>query len=657
MSVAKVKVISIIGMDKYLDEVINFCGKTESFQPDDALSFYSNTEKFTSLSVKDPYAESLNYIKELSSSLNKELYTVDTRNINLSKDDARKYINELELKFREKLDKREKLNSQIANYKKQISEMEHFRGFDFTLNKLFACEYINIRFGRIPKETYSRLEDYTDNPYVMFFVYTIDATHYWGMYCVPKDHAKEVDDVFSSLYFERMRLADASFTPEELISKLNSDLAKAEDDLQKLSEELEKIWEEETSECTRVYSKLKEYSTYYKIRSFGAQYRGKFIIVGWIPQKKEAEFREGLSRINGIDFEISRAEEASHHIPPTLLKNNFFTRPYEFFVNMYGSPNYKELDPTPFVTITYFMLFGMMFGDVGHGAVLFLLAIILAIKGNALGRILIPCSITSIMWGIVFGSVFGFEHALDPFYLKYLGLNEKPVEVMESSTTNYVLYCSAAVGVILLVLAILMSIVVSIKRKRFGKALFSSNGLSGLVFYTSLISGAVLQIAAKIPLFSNVKFLGFAIILPLIFMFFSEPLSEILEGHGIRRPEDGWVGYMMQNFFELFESILSYLTNTVSFLRIGAYVLVHAGMLLVVSTLANMFAPWSLGYTLIIVAGNIIVIGLEALLVGIQVLRLEFYEMFSRFYDGDGEPFTPVVVEKTKAKIPKRVKS
>ena len=99
----------------------------------------------------------------------------------------------------------------------------------------------------------------------------------------------------------------------------------------------------------------------------------------------------------------------------------------------------------------------------------------------------------------------------------------------------------------------------------------------------------------------------------------------------------------MQSVIELFEVVLSYVTNTVSFSRVGAYVLGHAGMMMVVFTLANMFS--GAGYVITVVIGNAVVILLEALLAGIQVLRLEFYEMFSRFFEGQGRVFTPVTVK------------
>ena len=101
--------------------------------------------------------------------------------------------------------------------------------------------------------------------------------------------------------------------------------------------------------------------------------------------------------------------------------------------------------------------------------------------------------------------------------------------------------------------------------------------------------------------------------------------------------------YLSQNFFELFEVVLSYVTNTMSFLRVGSFVLVHAGMMMVVFAISEMFT--GLGYVIALIIGNIFVIALEALLAGIQVLRLEFYEMFSRFFEGQGREYKPVVSE------------
>src|SRR5699024_3541153 len=106
---------------------------------------------------------------------------------------------------------------------------------------------------------------------------------------------------------------------------------------------------------------------------------------------------------------------------------------------------------------------------------------------------------------------------------------------------------------------------------------------------------------------------------------------------------EGVGGYLSVELFELFEVVLSFFSNTMSFLRVGGFVLSHAGMMAVVFTLSEMVG--SAASPVVIVVGNLFVMGMEGLIVGIQVLRLEFYELFSRYFDGDGVPFTPVTAQ------------
>ena len=98
--------------------------------------------------------------------------------------------------------------------------------------------------------------------------------------------------------------------------------------------------------------------------------------------------------------------------------------------------------------------------------------------------------------------------------------------------------------------------------------------------------------------------------------------------------------FFVQSFFELFEVLLSYLSNTLSFLRIGAFAVSHAAMMEVVLMLAGATNGGSPNW-IVVVLGNIFVCAMEGLIVGIQVLRLEYYEIFSRFYAGNGREFQP----------------
>ena len=133
-----------------------------------------------------------------------------------------------------------------------------------------------------------------------------------------------------------------------------------------------------------------------------------------------------------------------------------------------------------------------------------------------------------------------------------------------------------------------------------------------------------------------VIFLG----IPVILFLLQEPLGQLVEG---KKPKaEGGVGmFLVQGFFELFETMLSFFSNTISFVRIGAFAVSHAAMMEVVLMLGGITDGAGNPNWIIIVLGNIIVCGLEGLVVGIQVLRLEYYEMFSRFYTGSGREFHP----------------
>ena len=126
--------------------------------------------------------------------------------------------------------------------------------------------------------------------------------------------------------------------------------------------------------------------------------------------------------------------------------------------------------------------------------------------------------------------------------------------------------------------------------------------------------------------------------IPLLVMFFKEPLTNMVEKKAQIMPKEKGM-FVVQGFFELFEVLLSYFSNTLSFVRVGAFAVSHAAMMEVVLMLSGAEAGspnW-----LVVVLGNLFVCGMEGLIVGIQVLRLEYYELFSRFYRGTGRAFKP----------------
>ena len=213
---------------------------------------------------------------------------------------------------------------------------------------------------------------------------------------------------------------------------------------------------------------------------------------------------------------------------------------------------------------------------------------------------------------------------------------------------NGILIFAVYIGVVLVLAAMGMNIYTQARRGKWGSVLFGTNSVTGVLTYlagvdlVSAFMGAT--VFAPVPLAAVVLGLGLASLL------FAEVLAPLFNGEPDWKPADGWGGYLMQNVFELLESVLSYLSNTISFLRVGAFVIVHASMMMVVFTLAG--EPSNL---VVVVLGNGVVIALEALLSAIQGIRLEFYEMFSRFYVGGGRKFEALNLAEASAQPGKSV--
>lgn len=261
-----------------------------------------------------------------------------------------------------------------------------------------------------------------------------------------------------------------------------------------------------------------------------------------------------------------------------------------------------------------------------------------------LGQALMRCGIASMFFGLLYGSFFGIEGSFKPLF-EAVGLGDIfPLDVLDSNTSTMLLIISLAIGVVIVVAAMLINIVTGLRKKDYGKALFSSNGIAGLLFYCGIVGAAALLVLFKVNVFNPV-FILLVIVLPLVLIFFHEPLGEKVKNRRRKNAEKEKFS-VVDASFEIFDVLLSYCTNTLSFLRVGGFVLSHAALMLVVMTFAHMAG--SFGSPIVIVLGNAFVMALEGLIVGIQVLRLVYYETFSRFYESKGKPYHPVKINYSK---------
>jgi V/A-type H+-transporting ATPase subunit I len=301
-----------------------------------------------------------------------------------------------------------------------------------------------------------------------------------------------------------------------------------------------------------------------------------------------------------------------------------------------------------------------MFGDVGHGFVLLLLGILTSKHGiKALASFrhfstpLIAVSIASMVMGLLVGSVFCDEelltgptmritaaltgHPMDRI-LHILPMAEKGGSVIK---LFYFFGFTIGIGVIMNSLGLFINIFNNFALKKYQAAIFSKTGLMGLVFFWYALSIGLRCIFGG--RFESYDILGLAI--PALFIALGPVLCRRITG---KKPvlEHGLGEFFMEGFMEVWETASSYFSNTASFLRVGAFALSHAVLAYIVFYFTEHIVAslGGLGYlpaAFLMIIGNSIIIGLEGLVVAIQVLRLQYYEFFSKFFTERGVLFTP----------------
>ncbi|CZT57015.1 V-type ATP synthase subunit I [Solibaculum mannosilyticum] len=642
MAVEKMMLVNLLGkmenFDRDVEALVN-----EDFHPEKTMAFLDDTSGYTSINEENPYTQKLQLLSDLSKA-NSPPIDIEHREVTpMEISEIESYIDDVGTQFSVLASQQKTLQDAIARDQLYISQLEHFKELDTRLDQVFSSEFIKVRFGRIPRDSYPKLQAYASNPYLIFIPCSTDNTHYWGVYFCPQDHADKIDRIFSHLYFERLRVPGVNGTPKEGIEKLQKAVKLNEKKLEEYRQKMKDLWQKERDQVEQIGAYLLHLSDIFNLKRCAAKHGGLYHVIGWIPAKRAKALKAHYDQLDDTQCIVDPPEDPdpihpkAEANPPTRLKNSWLTKPFEMFVDMFGLPSYREIDPTGFVAITYAILFGIMFGDFGQGLLVIGVGAFMWKKMKMkLGPILMRVGIFSSLFGLIYGEVFGFEGVLDGVYENLLGV--EPFKVMEGEHIIIILLSAVGLGVLMAIVSMILNIYSALRRRDFEAGLFGPSGVAGLVFYTSLIVGALLQMVLQIPVM-NVAYILLLIVLPLFCIFFRGPLSDLISGKKNWMPEQIG-GYIVENFFEMFEFLLSYFTNTLSFLRVGAFALVHAGMMMVVFTIAGLFGP--IGYTITAIIGNVIVSALEGLLVGIQVLRLEYYEMFSRFYEGGGRPFRTV---------------
>ncbi|PWM34832.1 MAG: V-type ATP synthase subunit I [Clostridiales bacterium] len=641
MAIEKMDLVNIKGPLNKLDDTILKCSDLGCFHPKNITPASLAGSKFEELEYKNPYQKLLSRMVTLAGDAGIELKYGDIENLVVDRQEVKAFVSEFSERFLTLQAQRGELQKNIEQHRNALIHLRHLEGMEVSFDKIFSNQYIKVRFGRLPLDSNRKLSYYNHKMF-FFFPFDKDESYLWGVYFTTNEYAQEVDDIFSALFFERVRIPDyVHGTPQLAIDLLETQYKDETQKFDTVQKQIETLVSENKARFLDYYRQVRFLCSTFDLRKYVGVANGMFYMVGFIPKGNEKRFSETLRAIDGLTVDLMPEDNDKRFQAPTKLKNNWFVRPFEMFVKMYGIPSHKDIDPTPYVAIVYTLLFGVMFGDLGQGLLLSLAgALMWRFKKMELGPIVTRIGFSSAFFGLLYGSVFGFEHALDPLY-HALGFSGKPIEVMDAGTINMLLIGAVGIGALIIMVSILINIVLGFKQHDMDRAIFSQNGLAGLVFYGTVLCGVLGMLTGTSVL--NPVVIALGIVLPILLIFFKEPLGKLARGERKISFESGVGSFIAESFFELFEVVLSFVANTMSFLRVGGFILSHAGMMAVVFTISSMVSAGA--SPVVIVIGNLFVMCLEGLIVGIQVLRLQFYEMFSRFFSGEGEPFEPISVD------------
>ncbi|MEG0736406.1 MAG: V-type ATPase 116kDa subunit family protein [Longicatena sp.] len=636
MAISKMKLINITGDNEYLDDVLLRFVALDCFHPEPASKFVDSVHGLTTMNDENPITEVLSHFSEVANDMDLDIPAKDVRNRDYDLNAIKAYIDKIHDRYLQGAEVRKELETVIQENKDALTQVQNIESIDLNLDDLFECKYIKIRFGRLPLDSVEKLQYYRNRPFV-FKSFNSDDTYSWCLYITTSKYEGDVDNIFSSLYFERIRIPEfVHGTPGSAKDNLQEEIDNDYKQLQHVNEVIEQLKQECFDNFTDIKAELEFINHTFEARKYVVGLGERFSITGFVAEEDVMKLKETFFDLKEVDIEVRPAHSDKRLSPPTKIKNGWFARPFSMFVEMYGVPEYEAFDPTPFVAFTYSLLFGIMFGDLGQGAVLILIGYLFyKWKHMKLGEIGMRIGIMSCIFGTIFGSVFGNETLLNPLYQTVFGMHEKPIEIMTSEFIPILLILSICLGACLMLISMCMNIYLQKKNVHIGEMWFSHNGVAGFVFYASLVIGGGVQVAFGIATLSNPIYLIVLILLPLLLIFLKEGLIHKM-AHGEMFP-NGFGAYFTESFFELFEICLSYITNSISYLRVGGFVLSHAGMMMAVTLLMSMAGNAGI---IVAIFGNIFVMCLEGLIVGIQVLRLEFYEMFSRYFEGRGIAFS-----------------
>jgi len=573
-------------------------------------------------------------------------------------EDIRPAVERIEEEVKTTNDQLNAEKKRLEQLESQLHQLEPIADVDVEVGGLRNSTHLHSILGIIPAANVARLETSLSRVPHVFFTLREDPQKPVVWLLGPRSNSDVIERAAKSAYLNPLTVPEEfSGTPAQINTSIRKAIEESKQKIAELNARLSKLASAHQKELQKLL-----WDTHVSrmmadaIVRFG-QLRHTYVVVGWVPTADLELLTQRLKQASPeILIEAIPTERSGHHSNvPVALTTNKWLRPIQMLVTTYGRPSYGELDPTWLMALTFPLLFGAMFGDLGQGLVLVVLGLLMHNRifmagMQSLGLLIAYCGASAAFFGVLYGSIFGFEgHLIE----EYLGSHFEPIWLspIEGENILTVLRVAIDAGIVILMLSFLIGMFNNIRARDWSHLVFGHTGIVMFLFYiaflavlggflgTTAIGPAIANAVAAVPLPWTIIFIVFSLL-----VMFSGAFRNAMEGH---RPVEGsGVGgclmFGVQAFMDWFESVISLLSNTLSFVRVGAFAVAHGGLSLAIFSLAG--EEPDLGFWITIILGNLFIIGFEGLIVGIQTMRLHYYEILGKFFHGGGMRFEPLTL-------------
>jgi V/A-type H+-transporting ATPase subunit I len=512
-------------------------------------------------------------------------------------------------------------NEKVGAIRQLSNSLQKFSSLDLDLGRLRRHgQFLRIVVGTVPAENFGQLRRALSlTQFMIKTFYSSEGSEHVVVFG-PSQQRDEVGDLLQSADFRELTVPqEFSGSPAQLQADLDRQIEQAQAQLQQLRHALSELIDDNRATLQSAQALLRQARPYASLATVLRGKGGLVYLQGWVPAHRDDEIRRRLGEQLQFPFQLEFAEPEQQEFDnvPSLLKKSWLLRPFQGLVKNFGMPGYREVDPSGLFALSYVLMFGMMFGDIGHGAVIALASLFFLRRFPGVTIVGVLAGLSSMLFGWVYGSLFGYEHVVPPLWMSPM---HDPVQV---------LLLAVLWGAGFIVIANLLAIRNFLAVGQLEQALYSGKGVAGLVFYLAAFHAAY-QVAfnGRFGLLESITVMA--------------PLAVIV-GFQWRQSSGGLVERILVVFIEGLEHIISNVSGTLSFLRVAAFSLNHIALAAAVFAIAGMLDSFGHGVTVLL--GNLFIIVLEGAIVAIQCLRLEYYEGFSRFFSGKGRAFEPLKFE------------